>query len=125
MVVAAVGVVSLLALAGPAVAQGESVELMTSTHPTQDVPMKITASGVANGSDKLFVYVDEVGRECTSDPHASYGEYLTTSGGEAVTAGAYSSGIHLHADLHRIQRGVLLGLRVPQQRRIRKPGGEG
>jgi hypothetical protein len=66
------------------------VELSTSSNPTQDVPMKIKASGATDGSDKLFVYVDELGRPCTTEPYSSYGEYLTGSGGEALPVGSYT-----------------------------------
>jgi hypothetical protein len=82
--------VALLSLIAPAFAQAESIGVSNSAEPTQGVPMTIKASGVANGSDRLFVYVDELGRTCTTAPYASYGEYLTGSGGEALPVGSYT-----------------------------------
>lgn len=79
----------VIALAGPAFAEAESIEVSTTANPTQDVPITIKASGVASGSDKLFVYVDELGRTCETEPHASYGEYLTGSSGEALPSGSF------------------------------------
>ncbi len=79
-----------LVFAAPVLANAESVELSTSANPTEDVPMTIKASGIANGTDKLFVYVDSLGRPCESDASASYGNYMTESGGESLSAGSFS-----------------------------------
>ena len=87
-----VGVLTAWALvaAFPALANAESVEMATSPGATLEVPMTITVSGTASGSDKLFVFVDDAGRECTAEPDAGYGDYLTGTSGEALPAGAYN-----------------------------------
>jgi hypothetical protein len=47
-------------------------------------------TGQSEWQRQAVVYVDELGRECTAEPYASYGKHLTSSSGEVLSAGSYS-----------------------------------
>jgi hypothetical protein len=78
-----------ITLAAPTFAQAESIELSTSAAPTEDVPMTITASGEADGSHRLFVYVGEAFfSRCATRP--GEGTALAGVNGEALGVGDYT-----------------------------------
>lgn len=80
-----------ITLAAPAFAQAESIELSTSVAPTEDVPMTITASGEADGSHRLFVYVGEAFfSRCAARPTEAEGTALAGVNGEALGVGDYT-----------------------------------
>jgi hypothetical protein len=81
--------VLLMAFVVPSFAQAESVEVSHGANPTQDVALTISASGMADGKHKLYVYVKEGAYTCEARPGwNSGGTYLAN--GEALSAGAFS-----------------------------------
>lgn len=77
--------------AAPAFAEAESIELSINAAPTEDVPMTITASGAADGSHRLFVYVGEAFfSRCATRPAEAEGTALAGVTGEALGAGGYT-----------------------------------
>jgi hypothetical protein len=84
-------VACVMTLAAPVFAQAESIALSTSAAPTEDVPMTITASGEADGSHRLFVYVGEAFfSQCAALPAHAEGAALAGVSGEALGVGNYT-----------------------------------
>lgn len=84
-------VAGVIMLAVPAFAQAETIELSTSADPTEDAPMVITASGEADGSHRLFVYVGEAFfSRCATSPAGAEGSALTGVNGEVLGVGKYT-----------------------------------
>lgn len=65
-----------------------SVAVEVSGSPTQDVPMTVKVSGTTEVGRKLYVYVDENGGPCPTDPYFNSG--TTLAGGEAISAGGFT-----------------------------------
>lgn len=83
-------IASAIALTAPTLAQAESIEVSHGANPTQDIALSISASGVADGKHKLYVYVRESAYyTCESTPGANYGG-TDLANGVAVSAGAFS-----------------------------------
>jgi hypothetical protein len=78
--------VALLGLIAPAFAQAESIEISPSAEPTQDVPVSIKVSGVADGHHKLWVFVNTSGG-CGSTPEYDFGSSLAS--GTTLSAGSF------------------------------------
>jgi hypothetical protein len=76
----------LLAFATPSLAQAESLEISHSAEPTQDVPVSITVSGVADGHHKLYVFVNTFGG-CSSSPQYDGGSSLAN--GTTLSSGSF------------------------------------
>src|ERR1700689_5470082 len=56
----------------------EAVNLSASAGPVEDVAMTVTAQGTANGTDKLWVFVESSSSTaCSSDPGADDGTSLS------------------------------------------------
>src|ERR1700689_2905002 len=85
---AATFAVALLGLIAPAFAQAESIEVSYSAEPTQDIPVHISVTGVADGHHALYVYVNENGGVCPVYPYYNTG--TTLASGTAVSAGSFS-----------------------------------
>jgi hypothetical protein len=84
-------VACVITLAAPVFAQAESIELSTSAAPTEDVPMTITASGEADGSHRLFVYVGEAFfSKCAALPAGAEGTALAGVSGEVLGVGEFT-----------------------------------
>ncbi len=79
-------VVSALVLVSPALAQAESLEISQGAEPTQDVPVSIKVSGVADGNHKLYVFVNTFGG-CSSTPESDGGSSLAS--GTSIGAGSF------------------------------------
>ncbi len=83
----------LLGLAAPSLAQAESLEISQGPEPTQDVPVNIKVSGVADGHHKLYVFVNTFGG-CSSSPQYDGGSPLangtTLSGGSFENSYSYT-----------------------------------
>lgn len=79
--------------AAPAFAGAESLTITIPNAITVGKPGKIAVAGVADGSHRLFVYVDEAGRKCESNPAAESTRVSTTAlssvAGEALEAGQF------------------------------------
>ena len=76
----------LLVLVAPALAQAESLEITPGTEPTQDVPLSIKVSGVADGHHKLYVFVNTY-TGCSSTPEYDDGSSLAS--GTTLSAGSF------------------------------------
>jgi hypothetical protein len=76
----------LLGLVAPALARAESLEFSLGTEPTQDVPLSIKVSGVADGNHKLYVFVNAFGG-CSFTPESGGGSSL--SSGTSINAGSF------------------------------------
>jgi hypothetical protein len=76
----------LVAFAAPSLAQAESLEITPGTEPTQDVPLSIKVSGVADGHHKLYVFVNTY-TGCSSTPEYDDGSSLAS--GTTLSAGSF------------------------------------
>jgi hypothetical protein len=76
----------LLGFASPSFAQAESLEISQGAEPTQDVPLSIKVSGIADGHHRLYVFVNSFGG-CSSTPEFDGGSSLAS--GTTLTAGSF------------------------------------
>ena len=81
-------IVSALGLATPVLAQAESLEISQGAEPTQDVPVNIKVSGVADGHHKLYVFVNTFGG-CSSSPQYDDGSSLANA--TTLSAGSFEN----------------------------------
>jgi hypothetical protein len=79
-------VASAFVLVSPALAQAESLEISPGAEPTQDVPLSIKVSGVADGHHALWVFVDTSGG-CGATPEYDFGSSLAS--GTVLSAGSF------------------------------------
>jgi hypothetical protein len=108
-------VASALVLVSPALAQAESLEISPGAEPTQDVPLSIKVSGVADGTHALWVFVDTSGG-CGATPEYDFGSSLAS--GTVLSAGSFEKTYSYTPT--GVQK--LHTLRVLGRKRIRKPG---
>src|SRR5689334_7485535 len=82
----------IMLVPGSAAASGESVSVSASANPAQDLPVTITAQGVADGSHSLFVFVDRFGTPCmqTSPYDEQFATELSSKSGDSVPAGSFT-----------------------------------
>jgi hypothetical protein len=76
----------LLSFAVPSLAQAESLEISESAEPTQDVPVSIKVSGIADGHHNLYVFVNTYGG-CSATPRYDGGSTLAI--GTVLSAGSF------------------------------------
>jgi len=82
---AAVGIVA------PTTALAESVGISVGSNPTQDVPLSVAATGVAETNARLYLLVQPSAEDaCASTPALDLGRWLSGSLGDALGAGRFS-----------------------------------
>jgi hypothetical protein len=79
--------------AAPAVAGAESLTITPPTTIEEGKPAKVLIAGVADGSHRLYAYVDEAGRKCAPNPAAESERAATTvlsgAAGDVLAAGPF------------------------------------
>jgi hypothetical protein len=90
-----IGICSI-GVAAPAVARAETLSISFAGKATTGQPLGITARGVADGAHRLYVYADQSGYRCASDPNQEYNPgsgviVLSSTAGDTLSAGGFTN----------------------------------
>jgi hypothetical protein len=90
-----IGVCSV-GLVAPALARAETLTISFAGKATTGQPLGITARGVADGAHRLYVYADQSGYRCASDPYEEYNRgsdvfVLSSTAGDTLSAGGFTN----------------------------------